>query len=586
MGAVPNQRRLAAILAADVAGYTRLVEKDTDATVAAWTAARDEVITPGVAEKSGHIIKFTGDGFLVEFPSVQDAVDCAIQLQEKLATSSLDFRMGINLGDITDDGGDVHGEGVNIAARLEALAEPGGICVSGMVHDSVRNRINAVFRDMGEQKVKHVSAPVRAFAIDANTAAVAAPPPVPEKLPAVDKPSIAVLPFDNLSGDPEQEYFADGISEDIITDLSRISALFVIARNSTFSFKGQAIDIRKVAAELGVRFILEGSVRKAGNRVRVTAQLIDGADGGHLWADRYDRELEDIFAVQDEVTANIVEALKVQLTESERSRMGVASTDIPEAYDATLRARELIYDYTAATNAEAQAGYRKAIALDPGFSTPYSGLAFAKCIQYTSGWSGADDGTLQEGFEMAQKAVALAPEDPIAHRTLGLAYTWKKDLDRALAEIDKAIGLDPNCSEAYGSKGYILTFRGRPDEAIESLNHAMRLNPLYSPIWLHFMAHAEFMRGNYEKAVELSEQRIRVQPQTDISRVLMASALGHLGRPEAARAAWAEVLEINPDYSVGQKARILPYTNPADWNRFVAGLRKAGVPVTTSLKGP
>jgi len=296
-----TQRRLAAILAADVAGYTRLVELDTDGTVAAWKSARDNVIKPLVDKKSGHIIKFTGDGFLVEFPSVQDAVFCAITLQAQLTSSPLDFRMGINVGDIVDDGGDVHGEGVNIAARLEALAEPGGICVSGDVYNQVRNRIEADFRDMGEKEIKHVSQPVRVYAIGVSERGPSESP-VPE-IP--DKPSIAVLPFDNMSGDPEQEYFSDGITEDIITELSRFQSLFVIARNSSFAFKGEAIDITDVAKKLGVQYVVEGSVRKASNRVRITAQLIEASTGNHLWAERYDRDLADIFDVQDEVSCSV-----------------------------------------------------------------------------------------------------------------------------------------------------------------------------------------------------------------------------------------------------------------------------------------
>ena len=575
MGGTSNQRRLAAILAADVAGYTLLVERDTDGTVAAWKAARDNVIKPLVGEKSGRIIKFTGDGFLVEFGSVQDAVACAIALQEKLAASPLKFRMGINVGDITDDGGDVHGEGVNIAARLEALAEPGGICISGDVHSQVRNRIEAAYTDLGEQTVKHVSRPVRVYAIGPVAEQSAAPVAA---LPLPKKPSIAVLPFENMSGDPEQAYFADGISEDIITDLSKVSGLFVIARNSSFTYKGRAVNIPDVARDLGVKYVLEGSVRKGGNRVRITAQLIDGREGGHLWAERYDRDLEDIFAVQDEITRTIVEALKIRLTDAEQSRVGTAGAPNIEAYDYTLRGRDLFYRFTPADNIEAQKLFERAIALDETFALAYSGLAFAKFVQYTNGWSGADETTLEDGFQLASKAVRLAPADPIAHRNLGLGYTWKKDVNRGIVEMDKAIDLDPNFSEAHAGRGYVLSFADRPDEAVAGLQTAMRLNPMYPDIWLHFMGHAEFMRGDYEAAVAPLQRRIRLRPETDISRVLLASALGHLGRPEEAQAAWAEVMKINPDYSIERKGRVLPYKNPADWNRFLDGLRKAGLP--------
>ena len=349
-----TQRRLAAILAADVAGYTRLVELDTDGTVAAWKSARDNVIKPLVDKKSGHIIKFTGDGFLVEFPSVQDAVVCAITLQEELKSSSLNFRIGINVGDITDDGSDVHGEGVNIAARLEALAEPGGICISGDVYNQVRNRIDAVFKDMGEQEVKHVSQPVSVYAINpakqkTSDHQISPTPALP------DKPSIAVLPFDNLSGDPDQEYFADGMTEDITTGLTRFRSLFVIARNSTFAYKGKSPDVREVARDLGIRYVLEGSVRRVGERIRITGQLIDAETGIHLWAERYDRELEDIFAVQDEVTEAIVAAIAPEIGDVERKRAQRKPAGNLDAWELYQRG---LADYYSSTEGGAQVGDR------------------------------------------------------------------------------------------------------------------------------------------------------------------------------------------------------------------------------------
>ena len=344
------QRRLAAVLAADVAGYTRLMEADSDGTVAAWQAAREAVIRPGVAEYSGKIVKLTGDGFLVEFPTVQDAVNCAITMQTGLAASTLDFRMGVNLGDIIDDGEDIHGEGVNVAARLEGLAEPGGICISGMVYESIRNRIAADFEDMGDQDVKNVSAPVRAYRIRLAGKAEAA---LNEAISS--RPSIAVLPFDNLSNDADQEYFSDGISEDIITQLSRSRWLRVVARNSSFSCKGQSPDIRTVSEELDARYVLEGSVRKAGDRVRISVQLIDGASGDHIWAERYDRELEDIFAVQDDITGTVAAAMEPELANAERQR---ASSKNP----ASLDAWDLYYQGTSAYYLRDKPNIAKAIA--------------------------------------------------------------------------------------------------------------------------------------------------------------------------------------------------------------------------------
>jgi TolB-like protein len=339
------QRRLAAILAADVAGYTRLMEEDSEGTVAAWQDARETVIKTEVASHSGKIVKLTGDGFLVEFPTVQDAVNCAIAMQGGLTSSSLDFRMGVNLGDIIDDGEDIHGEGVNIAARLEGLAEPGGIVISGDVHNQVRNRIDAEYEDMGPQEVKNVSAPVQAYALKLEFGTDSRR----NEASHIEKPSIAILPFDNLSGDPEQEYFSDGITEDIITALSRIRQFLVIARNTTFTYKDQAVDVGAVARELGVRYVLEGSVRKSGERVRITAQLIDGETGNHLWAEKYDRNLEDIFEVQDEITQVVSSAIEPEITKAEFAR---AQSKQPDDLDAWGQFQKGKYHFYRANEAD------------------------------------------------------------------------------------------------------------------------------------------------------------------------------------------------------------------------------------------
>ena len=576
MADATNQRRLAAILAADVAGYTKLVEQDTDGTVAAWKTARDDVIKPLVAEKSGHIIKFTGDGFLVEFPSVQDAVACAISMQEKLKSSSLNFRIGINVGDITDDGGDVHGEGVNIAARLEALAEPGGICITGDVHSQVRNRIKATFTDLGEQEVKHVSHPVRVYSV--NEAVGREKKPITSETYVSDKPSIAVLPFDNMSGEPEQSYFSDGIAEDIITDLSKISSLFVIARNTTFTYKGKAIDVVQVALDLGVRYVLEGSVRKAGERVRINAQLIDGSTGGHVWADRFDRDLSDIFAVQDEVTGSIVDALQLHLTPQEQVLMRVHGTDNIEAYDLVLRARALIPYISYKDSRDARQFYEEAAKLDPNYSAIYSGIAMTLYNDFINGWIGANENTLRLGKQMALKSVALNPDGADEHFALAVGYQWEKDLGRAEIEINKAIQLDPNYSKGYATRGNIEGYAGRQDEAIEDLEYSILLDPEFPKIHLHFLAQAYFLKGEFEKAAELLERRIRFDPGTDISRILLAACFSYLGRLDEARQTWSEAIDINPNYSLDQKGETLPFKDPADWRKIVDGLAKAGLP--------
>ncbi len=578
------QRRLAAILAADVAGYSRLMGEDEEGTLSALTGHRAELIEPCLAEHGGRLVKTTGDGLLVEFASAVDAVRCAIAFQEGMRVRNagiaedhrIRFRIGLNLGDVMVQDDDVFGDGVNIAARLEALAEPDRIVVSGKIHDEARGKVDAAFDDLGPQRVKNIAEPVAAFCVrtDAGEAETIPDPALP------DRPSIAVLAFDNMSGDAEQEYFSDGIAEDIVTDISKISGLFVIARNSSFAYKGKTVDVKRVSRELGVKFVLEGSVRKAANRVRITAQLIDGSTGGHLWAERYDRVLEDIFAIQDEITRNIVEALKVELALDERDRIGGPTTTSIEAYDFALRAREMLLRHKQEDNAEALKLYKRSIELDPDFITAHAELAITLFTSYLNGWNDDAEATLQRGRQLASRAVELDPSDPQGHWALAYGRLWTRDLAGALEAIEKAAALGPNYAEAYATRGYMLSYASRPAEAIESLKTSMRLDPQHPRIWLHFLAHAYFMEGNYQQAVSLLKRRIRLQPETDISRVLLASCYGHLGLEADARSEWNEVLRINPDFSVERKARVLPYANSADWDRYVAGLRKAGVPIT------
>ncbi|MDP6805731.1 MAG: adenylate/guanylate cyclase domain-containing protein [Rhodospirillales bacterium] len=578
------QRRLAAILAADVVGYSRLMGEDEEGTLAALTAHRAELIEPCIAEHRGRLVKTTGDGLLAEFASAVDAVRCAVAYQDGMRDRNaevpndrrIEFRIGVNLGDVMVQDDDVFGDGVNVAARLEGLAEPGRIVVSGKVHDEVRGKVEAAFNDLGPQRVKNIAEPVPAFGVrlDAGGAAPAHDPALP------DRPSIAVLAFDNMSGDAEQEYFSDGIAEDIITDISKISGLFVIARNSSFAYKGETVDVKRVARELGVKFVLEGSVRKAANRVRITAQLIDGSSGGHLWAERYDRVLEDIFAIQDEITRNIVAALKVELDLDERQRIGGPATTSIEAYDLALRARELLLRHNRKDNVEATKLFERSIELDPDFITAHAELALVLYTAYLNGWNDDTEATLQRGRRLASRAVELDPSDPQGHWALAYGRLWTRDLAGAIEAIERAAALGPNYAEAYASRGYILSYASRPADAIESLEKSMRLDPQHPRIWLHFLAHAYFIAADYDEAAALLERRIRLQPETDISRVLLASCYGHLGRPRDAGDQWAEVLQINPGYSVERKARVLPYADPADWERFVEGLRKADVPVT------
>ncbi|HJO68250.1 MAG TPA: adenylate/guanylate cyclase domain-containing protein, partial [Rhodospirillales bacterium] len=456
VGEAGETRKLAAILAADVVGYSRLMGLDESGTLGALKAHLGEVMEPVIAAHHGRIVKTTGDGVLAEFASVVDAVQCSIEVQSAMPGRNADiaeeqrveFRIGINLGDVIVEGEDIYGDGVNVAARLEGLAEPGGICISRAARDQVRDKLTLDLEDLGEQTVKNIARPVRAFNVrleapPSNPATDAEAPALP------DRPSIAVLPFDNMSGDPEQEYFSDGIAEDIITDLSKVSGLFVIARNSSFAYKGKSPNVQEVCQDLGVRTVLEGSVRKAGNRVRVTAQLIDGESGGHLWAERFDRDLEDIFAVQDEVTQEIVSALRVQLSADEKARLGRGGTDNLEAHDLCLKARERAQRFTAGSNDEARKMLERAVELDPDFATAHAELALVNARAYVNQWATASGQALKDCAACAERAVACDDLDPRAHFAAGMGHMWAREHELAKAEAERAIELDPNSAEGY-----------------------------------------------------------------------------------------------------------------------------------------
>jgi adenylate cyclase len=567
-------RRLSAILAADVVGYTRLMELDTDGTVAEWKAARSDIIDPAVTRHSGRIVKHTGDGFLAEFPAVQDAVQCAVNLQQSLASGALDFRMGVNLGDIIDDGEDIHGEGVNIAARIEALAEPGGICISGMVYDSIRNRLDQRFEDTGEHDVKHVSAPVRVFRVvlDGGETLMSET----DKQTKPDKPSIAVLPFDNMSGDPEQEYFSDGIAEDIITDLSKVSRLLVIARNSSFAYKGLSPDIRKVCRELGVRYVLEGSVRRSGNRVRINAQLINGVDGGHIWAERYDREMQDIFAVQDEVTLEIVAALRVELTPLEEGRLEGRSKVNPAALDHLYRGRSCLLKFTPDALNESRAMFERAIDIDPDIAEAYAMLSVILCTEYFNDWNNAGTDSLNRVLALAQKACEVDENDAIVQFALSLCQTWRGDLDAAQRAGERAIELDSNLAQGYTALGQALDFKGDHGRAAEMFQQGLLLDPQYD-LLLHFQGRAQMAMGLYDQAEANFKRRIIRSPRTDMTRAYLAALYGDTGRIDEARQIWQELMEINPNFNVERVRTTLPYSVSNFFDRYFGGLKKADI---------
>jgi adenylate cyclase len=570
------ERRLAAILAADVVGYSKLMAEDEESTLAQLKAHRANLFDPKIAEHNGRIIKLMGDGTLVEFASVVDAVNCAIAIQTAVAETedSIRLRIGINLGDVIVDGDDIYGDGVNIAARLEALATPEGVCISDLVYQSIRSKTDVAFVDVGEQELKNIEEPIRIWQWS-QQAATSADSTISKPLELRDKPSIAVLPFDNLSGDPEQVYFSDGISEDVITDLSKIKSLFVAARNSTFAYRGKSIDLRNLSRVLNVQYILEGSVRRVGDRVRITAQLIDGKTGGHIWADRYDRDLQDIFAIQDEITGKIVGALSQALEIVPAKIIDPASQVNAKAYDYVLRARYLTYQFTREASADATALFKKAIDIDSSFGMAYWGLSINLNVAVTSGWIG--DENSEDARKAALTAVRLAPTDVKARRALALSLLWQKELDMALAEMEEAISISPSTPELYATRGYILSYLGHTERAVTNIKTAIELDSHFPDIWLHFLGHALYLNRDFEAAADQLESRIRRQPQTDISRALLAACYGQLGRQNQAQAVWHELKQINPNYSLEEKQRILPYRRSQDWDLIIEGIRKAGI---------
>lgn len=578
-------RRLAAILAADVVGYSRMMGADEAGTLAALREVWAQTFGPAVAARGGRIVKMLGDGALVEFGSAVDAVDCAVMVQEQMRALNaarpeaepILFRIGVNLGDIVIEEGDIFGDGVNVAARLEPLAPRGGILVSDAIHAQVRGKVAVEFDDAGDLVLKNIADPVRAWSWGGQADTSLAP------MPEDEAPSIAVLPFNNMSGDPEQEYFSDGISEDIITDLSKIAGLTVVARNSTFAYKGGAVDVRMVGRELGVRSVLEGSIRKAGNRVRITAQLIDARTGHHLWAERYDRDMTDIFAVQDDVTMQIVGALKVRLRPVERAMVADRGTTNLAAHDLLMRSRDMLDGIVRNPAGGRDAFLRimgmlhEVIDLDPDYARAYALLSILHTVDMTNRLSGAPD-PLADAARYAALALQKNPQEPLAHNAMAILSLHRKDLDAAQHSAETAIRLNPNFANGYGTLGHVLVYRGNPLAAVPYLERAIRLDPVFAQQFLHFLGTAYLMAGRYQAAADAFRDRIRQVPQTDLSRAFLASALGHLGQAEEARRIWAELRAVNPDYDLDVHIARLPL-RPEDAARIRDGLAAAGLPI-------
>lgn len=577
----PPIRRLAAVLASDVVGYSRLMAADEAGTLAALKRHRETMFDPTVAAHNGRIVKLMGDGALVEFGSVVDAVNCALAVQRAIAGAGEDkpkitIRIGINLGDIIIEGDDIYGDGVNVAARLEPLAEPGGVCVSSIVNESVGSRIEVAFADGGEVQVKNIDRPIRVWKWHPATGG---PPPKAHPVTA-PKPaaSIAVLPFTNMSGDAEQEYFSDGITEDIITDLSKVAGLIVIARNSTFVYKGQSVDVRAVGRDLGVTSVLEGSIRRSGSRVRITAQLIDAGNGAHLWADRYDRNLTDIFAVQDDVTREIVAALKVTLTPGDLAALKIDSGVNPEAHDLLLRARDMLFRPTKDRSVfdRATALLSRAIEIDPEYPEPYSALALAHRLDYVNRWSEDPEQAMAKAARFADIAVAKGPNDLRAHQAAAMIAVANKDWPRAEAESARALEINRNGSEAALTRATLEIYTGNAAAAIPLLEHGRRVDPR-AGIFLHFLGVAFLLTGKFETAAAMFRERILLAPETDFSRALLVATLGYLGRAEEARQVWTELMTINPAYSFGAHVGRMPFQKDADADMIRRGFQKTGI---------
>ncbi len=582
------QRRLAAILAADVVGYSRLIRADEEGTLAALKTLREDIINPKITEHHGRIVKLMGDGMLAEFPSVVDAVRTAAEVQRAVAERNedrseeqrIDFRVGINLGDVVIDGDDIQGDGVNVASRLEGLAEPGGMCISAAVYDQVRDRIELAFEDMGEQVVKNIDRPVHAWRWTTDASVTAKVPAMAdEPLPLPDKPSIAVLPFDNMSGDPEQEFFADGMAEDIITALSRMPWFFVIARNSSFTYKGKAVDVKKVARELGVQYVLEGSVRKGGSRLRITAQLIDALTGKHVWAERYDREIADIFAVQDEVTEAIVGAVAPEFLSVEAKRAQRKDPDRLDAWECVVRGRAHLWKMGREDVAEARRLFERAIQLAPSGEFGMSDLAFALFLEFYYRWSDSPERSSDEIMRVAEKAVAVDDHDAWAHTMLGLVNAFARRWDEALPAVERAIELNPNFAPALGVRGLVLAMLGEVDEAIESIDKADRLSPRdgFMAFWIMGRVWANFVDGRYEEAVKTAQQAIRLAPNNPTYRRQLAASYAMMDRIDEAQAAIQEYLRLEPNHTVADSKKV-PTKIPEHLERFLDGLRKAGLP--------
>lgn len=590
------ERRLAAVLAADVAGYSRLMGADEEGTLARLKAARKACVDPAVGSHRGRIVKTTGDGMLVEFASAVDATRCAVEVQRAMIAQNADvpqevrieFRIGIHVGDIIIDDNDIFGDGVNIAARLEGIAEPGGVCISDDTYRQVRGKVEIGWDDLGPQTLKNIAESMRAWRVQLGGQGAAKPQPVSpagraQPLALPDKPSIVVLPFQNMSGDPEQEYFADGMVEDITTALSRFKALFVIARNSSFTYKGRAVDVKQVGRELGVRYVLEGSVRKAANRVRITGQLVDAATGAHLWADRFDGGLDDIFDLQDRVTESVVGAIAPAVEKAEIERAKHKPTDSPDAYALYLRGLAKLSQFgNRDANEEALRLFNSAIDLDPDFALAHGRAACCYASAKGAGRISETASQIAEVKRLAQRAVEFGKDDAVVLAASGFALAHVvRDLELAASLLDRALVLNSNLAEAWLWGGWMKNWLGEPASAIERFARAMRLNPIDPRMsgMRSGIAHAHFFLGRYDEASSWAAMALQDHPDFQPGLRIDAASNAMAGRVEQARKAVARLQQLNPAQTVSNlKYSVGPYRAAEYLLRFEQGLRQAGLP--------
>lgn len=586
-------RKLAAILAADVAGYSRLAGADEERTLARLRALRSDLIDPTIAVHHGRIVKRTGDGALVEFRSVVDAVRCAIEVQTAMVERNaglmperrIDFRIGIHIGDVVEESdGDLMGDGVNIAARLEGMATPGSICLSEDAYRQIRSRLDLTASDLGETKLKNISEPMRIYSLQVGAAGPLQPPGSAGsgssgEVTLHDKPSIAVLPFDNMSGDPEQDFFADGMAEDLITEFSRMPWFFVIARNSSFTYKGRAVDIKQAGRDLGAAYVLEGSVRKSGNRLRITAQLIDSDTGAHVWADRYDREIADIFDIQDEITRAITAAVTPEFVSAEVRKTRRKDPSGLSAWECVMRGRAHVWKMSREDGLEARRLFQQAMDLAPGSGLGVADLALVHLYEAFYGWSANRADSFNAMLATAQSAVEIDEHDPMALTILAVAQLFSREFDAALETIERALAISPYFAAAIGVRGSVLACADEPDLAIAGVRQAVRLSPHdgFLPFWYMALWWAYHTLEDYEEAAALARRACRIAPGNPSLRRQLAVSLHMLGDEEAARNALTEYLKLMPEATV-EDARHIPSKNREHLERFLVALRELGLP--------